>query len=357
MIAKRLSYLTIFLVPLLPPLSAWLGNASGRADAFAWFPLVFLFVLLPAADYLVGLDLSNPANDSAAEQLEKDRWFRVLTLVCVPVHLGLLAWSGWWFVHAELGTAGKLGWLISQGVIGGVLAINVAHELIHKAGRLEPTAGGILLASVGYGTFRVEHLRGHHVHVSTPLDASSAPFGQNVYAFVLQSVPRNIANAWRLEAERLTRRGLRWWHWRNELAWWSALTVLLAVAFWAWLGAAGLGYFIAQCIGAFVSLEIINYIEHYGLERREISPGRYERTTHLHSWNSNYLLTNRMLFQLQRHSDHHENARRRYQALRHYDASPQLPGGYAAMFALALLPPLWFAVVNKRVPKAASDVA
>jgi len=350
MIAKRFSYLTIFLVPLLPPLSAWIGTQSGHPDAWAWFPLVFLFVLLPIADYLVGVDLANPADDAAAEQLEKDRWFRALTLACVPVHLGLLAWSGWWWVHADFGIAGSVGWLTSQGVIGGVLAINVAHELIHKSGRMEPLAGGILLASVGYGTFKIEHLRGHHVHVSTPLDASSARFGQNVYAFVLQAVPRNFANAWRLEAERLARRGLPWWHWRNELSWWTALTGLFAAGFWIWLGAAGLAYFAAQSVGAFVSLEIINYIEHYGLERREIAPGRYERTTHLHSWNSNYLLTNRMLFQLQRHSDHHENARRRYQALRHFDASPQLPGGYAAMFALALLPPLWFAVVNPRVP-------
>jgi alkane 1-monooxygenase len=352
MTAKRYSYLAVLIVPALLPLSAWLGQSTGYADALAWFPLIFLFVLLPIADYLVGRDAANPADDAAAEVLEKQVWYRALTLACVPIFLALLAWSGWWYAHADLGTAGKLGWLISQGVIGGVLAINVAHELIHKAGRLEPFAGGILLASVGYATFKIEHLRGHHVHVSTPKDASSARFGQNVYGFVAQSIPRNIANAWRLEAERLARRGLPWWHWRNELLWWSLASLALLGAFAAWLGATGAVYFLAQCAGAFISLEIINYIEHYGLERRELAPGRYERTTHLHSWNSNYLLTNLLLFQLQRHSDHHENARRRYQALRHYDASPQLPGGYAAMFALALLPPLWFRVIDPRVPKA-----
>ena len=353
MSAKRYGYLAVLLVPALPPISAWLGLISGQADAFAWFPLGFLFVLLPIADYLVGRDPANPQDDAAAQQLENEVGYRILTLACVPIFLALLAWSGWWFVHADFNAAGKFGWLISQGVIGGVMAINIAHELIHKGGRVEPLAGGLLLASVCYGTFKVEHLRGHHVHVSTPADASSARLGQNVYGFVMQSVPRNFANAWRMEAERLARRGLRWWHWRNELCWWSALSLLICGMFGLWLGAAGVGYFLAQSLGAFVSLEIINYIEHYGLERREIAPGRFERTTHLHSWNSNYLLTNLMLFQLQRHSDHHENARRRYQALRHYDASPQLPGGYAAMFALALLPPLWFAVVNPRVPKQA----
>jgi len=353
MSAPRFGFLAVFLVPALPPLSAWMGNVSGYANVFAWFPLIFLFALLPVADYLVGRDPSNP-DELEAEVLEQQTWYRWLTLACVPIFLILLFWSAWWFAHAALSPLGKLGWLVSQGVIGGVLAINVAHELIHKAGRTEPWAGGILLASVAYASFKIEHLRGHHVHVSTPKDASSARFGQNVYAFVLQSIPRNIANAFRLEAERLARRGSSWWHWRNEMLWWSALTLSYAVLMALMLGTPGLIFFGAQAIGAIVSLEIINYIEHYGLSRRELGPGRYERTTHLHSWNSNYRLTNLLLFHLQRHSDHHENARRRYQALRHYDASPQLPGGYAAMFVLALVPPLWFALINPRV-RAFSD--
>jgi alkane 1-monooxygenase len=342
---KRFGYLTVLIVPALLPLAAWLGQRIDQNVA-AYFPLVFLFVLLPLADYAIGRDPNNPDAEEA-ERLEQDRYYRWLTLACLPIYLALLVWSGWWFANADFTLAGTIGWLLSQGVIGGVLAINVAHELIHKNSLLEQTAGGLLLASVGYGTFKVEHLRGHHVHVSTPKDASSARFGQNVYGFVARSIPRNIANAWRLESERLSRSRLPFW--QNELWLWSGLTLALLALFGVWLGSQGVLFFATQCLGAIVSLEIINYIEHYGLERREIAPGRYERTTHLHSWNSNYRLTNWMLFQLQRHSDHHENARRRYQALMHYDASPQLPGGYAAMFVLALLPPLWFALIDPRV--------
>ncbi len=343
---KRYGYLTVLIVPALLPIAAWLGERYAAPDLAAWFPLLFLFVLLPLADYAIGRDPENPDTEEA-ERLERDPWYRMLTLACLPVYLALLVWSCAHFASAGFELGGTLGWLLSQGVVGGILAINVAHELIHKSGRLEATAGGLLLASVGYGTFKVEHLRGHHVHVSTPRDASSARFGQNVYAFVAQSIPRNVRNAWRLEAERLQRGDLPWW--RNELLVWSALTLMLLCAFSMAFGALGGLFFVSQCLGAIVSLEIINYIEHYGLERREIAPGRYERTTHLHSWNSNYRLTNWMLFQLQRHSDHHENARRRYQALMHYDESPQLPGGYASMFLLALLPPLWFALIDPRV--------
>lgn len=346
--AKALGYLLIFVIPALMPLAAMLGSATGSPNLAAWSPLFTLFVLLPCADYLIGRDRSNP-DTTALAALEAERYYRILTLLCVPAYLSALIYSGTYFVHAPLALSGQIGWLLSQGVVGGIVAINVAHELIHKPSKLEQAAGGVLLASVCYGGFKIEHVRGHHVHVSTPLDASSARYGQTVYGFVAGSVPRNVLAAFRLEAARLKKLGLGFFSRHNELLLWHGLSALLLLAFYLWLGTAGAVFFLVQSVGAFVSLEIINYIEHYGLERQQGADGRYERTTHLHSWNSNYLLTNLMLFQLQRHSDHHENPRRRYQALLHYDASPQLPGGYAAMFLLALVPPLWFAVINPRV--------
>ena len=160
---------------------------------------------------------------------------------------------------------------------------------------------------------------------------------------------RNTRNAWALEAQRLRGRGLRWWSPRNELLGWTAVWVLLAAGAYAWLGMAGLAFFLLQGLFAAGSLEVINYIEHYGLERRLQDDGRYERTTHLHSWNSDYALSNLMLFQLQRHSDHHAFPKRRYCVLRHHADSPQLPGGYASMFLLALVPPLWRLVIDPRV--------
>lgn len=347
---KRFGFLVVFVVPALMPAAAWLGAWTGHADAMAWFPLIFLFVMLPLADYALGHDPRNP-DAAEAMYLEGDGWFRLMTLLAVPAQFAVLAWSTLHFSSASFGASGAIGWLLSQGVVGGVLAINVAHELIHKDTRLERAAGGLLLASVGYHGFKVEHLRGHHVHVSTPRDASSARFRQSLWHFLPRALLRNTGNAWRLEAQRMRARGLHWATWRNELVAWTALWLAFAATAWLWLGWRGLAFFVAQGVLAACSLEIINYIEHYGLERTQLSDGRYERTTHLHSWNSDYLLSNLFLFHLQRHSDHHETPRRRYQALLHHADSPQLPGGYAAMFVLALVPPLWFRLVDPRVER------
>ena len=346
--AKSLGFALVFLVPVQMPLAAWLGARTGHVDLLAWWPLAFLFVLLPSLDYLLGHDPRNvPVEREAA--VSRQPWFRALTLLALPAHLATLAFAMAWFARAGLGPAGMLGWLLSQGVVGGILAINTAHELIHKPGRLEPAVGGLLLSSVGYHGFKIEHIRGHHVHVSTPLDASSARYGQSLWDFMPRALWRNTRNAWALEAQRLRGRGLPWWSPRNELLGWTAVWLALAAASFAWLGVAGLAFFLLQGLFAAGSLEVINYIEHYGLERRLQDDGRYERTTHLHSWNSDFALSNLMLFQLQRHSDHHAFPKRRYAVLRHHADSPQLPGGYSAMFVLALVPPLWRRVIDPRV--------
>lgn len=278
---KRLGFLIVFVVPALMPGAAWLGTLTGHPDAMAWWPLVFLFVLVPLADYALGHDPRNPAPaDETA--LERDRGFAAMTLAALPVQVAVMLWSGRHFVEAGFGPLGIAGWLLSQGIVGGVLAINVAHELIHRDTRLERAAGGLLLTSVGYHGFKVEHVRGHHVHVSTPADASSARFRESLWHFLPRALVRNTTNAWRLEAQRLAARGLPWWSPRNELLGWSALWLALGAGFSLWLGPAGVVYFVAQGFFAACSLEIINYIEHYGLERRQLADGRYERTTPLH---------------------------------------------------------------------------
>ena len=233
--------------------------------------------------------------------------------------------------------------------MGGIIAINLGHELVHKDPKIENWSGGLLLASVCYAGFKVEHVRGHHVNVSTPEDASSSQYNQSLYQFLPHAFVHNFINAWRLEKQYLARKGHKNISYHNELIWWYAISALMAVSFGLWLGWMGAVFFLAQGFVAAFTLEVINYVEHYGLHRRMDDKGRYERTTPAHSWNSNYFLTNIALFQLQRHSDHHAYAKRRYQVLRHYDESPQLPAGYAGMYVLAFFPPLWKKVMNPRV--------
>lgn len=347
---KKVGY-WIWLIPVLGiPLSYHWSLGSAHADAWAWLVITVVFGVIPLLDFIVGRDPANPDERDEVPALEAQGYYRLLSLATVPMLLAMLVWSAWIFVScAGWSWVGQLGWVLSVGTVMGAIGITVSHELIHKDAALEQNAGGLLLAAVCYAGFKVEHVRGHHVHVSTPEDASSSRFGQSLYAFLPHAYKHNFLNAWRLEAERLQRRGLPALHWRNELIWWYAISALLLLGFslaFGWLGAL---FFLGQALMAFTLLEIVNYVEHYGLHRRKLDNGRYERTTPHHSWNSNFLLTNLFLFHLQRHSDHHAYAKRRYQVLRHFDDSPQLPNGYAGMIVLALFPPLWRAIMDPKV--------
>lgn len=340
-----------WLIPVLGiPMSYHASLRSEYSNAWPWLVVLVVFGVIPVLDFIIGRDPANPDEAVQVPQMEQQGYYRLLSLAAVPALLGLLVWAGWVFVnHETWNWIGQLGWVLSVGTVTGSIGITVAHELIHKDPPLEQNAGGLLLAAVCYGGFKIEHVRGHHVHVSTPEDASSSRYGQSLYAFLPRAYLHNFLNARKLEAERLKRKGLPALHWRNELIGWYALSALFLLGFTLALGWLGALFFIAQSLVAFTLLEIVNYVEHYGLHRRKLDNGRYERTNPTHSWNSNFLLTNLFLFHLQRHSDHHAYAKRRYQVLRHFADSPQLPNGYAGMIVLALFPPLWRAVMDPRV--------
>lgn len=346
---KRYGYLVFLTPPVLPWVGMGLAGILGAPNAFAFFTFFYVFALIPLLDWWLGQDPVNP-EPGAVAALSDERYFRYLTYLCVPLVGVTLLFGGWGFVHLDsLSTIGLFGFAASHGIITSTLGINAAHELIHKNTRLERTLGGILLAMVCYGGFKIEHIRGHHLNVSTPRDPSSARLGQSLFHFLPRAVFHNVTAAWKLEAARLRRKRKPVLSVHNEFLRWYCLSALFAAGFYLWLGLPGLVFFLLQSLVAIGLLETVNYLEHYGLRRRKLATGRYERTTHKHSWNSNYLLTNLLLFQLQRHSDHHEFPQRRYQVLRHIEHSPQLPAGYATMIVLAWLPPLWRKVMDPRV--------
>ena len=348
---RRFGFLLALCIPGLMFLALWLaaslharGLAGGAALAL-WLPLIVLYVLLPLADLACGRDRRNHPVAGPA-------WlYQSLPVVCAMIQFLLLyafldfAASADW-----LGAAGWLGMMLSMGVVSGINAINVAHELIHRKNRWLANLGGVLLCSVAYAGFKIEHVRGHHVWVSTPRDPSSAKAGQSVFAFLPRSVFNNALNAWRLEARRLQLFGRPAWHWRNEMLWWTVLTLAMALLAWSWAGSLGLLAWAGQALMAIVSLEIINYVEHYGLRRQQLPNGRFQRPGPQDSWNSDFWLSNQLLLHLQRHSDHHARPRVDYQNLQSVATAPQLPAGYATMFLLALLPPLWFRVMHARLP-------
>jgi alkane 1-monooxygenase len=222
-------------------------------------------------------------------------------------------------------------------------------ELGHKTNSLERWLAKITLAPVAYGHFFIEHNKGHHKNVATPEDPASSKMGESFYAFWPRTVVGSVKSAWDIEASRLQRLGQKVISTDNEnlQAW--AMTVVLFAAISLWLGPWALLFLVIQAVIGFSLLEVVNYLEHYGLCRQKKADGRYERCEPRHSWNSNHVVTNLFLYQLQRHSDHHANPTRRYQALRHFDDSPQLPSGYGAMILVAYFPWLWFRQMDPRV--------
>ncbi len=323
-------------------LYAWTGSELGF-----WFGFVFLYVIIPILDFAIGTDQENPP-ENLVPVLEDDRYYRVLTYLFIPLQLVAFVWACWMVSSGQLGWVGLIGLTLSTGVLGG-LGINTAHELGHKKEKLERWLSKLTLAQVAYGHFYVEHNKGHHKNVATPEDPASSKLGENFYQFLPRSVIGSLRSAWRIEKERLARLGKGPLTLENEniQAW------LMTVVLWAGLvtafGAMIIPFLVAQAIYGFSLLEVVNFLEHYGLLRQKEANGRYERCRPEHSWNSNNIVTNLFLYQLQRHSDHHANPTRRYQALRHFDEAPQLPSGYASMVLIAYVPPLWRAVMDRRV--------
>jgi len=347
---KRWGWLLSVLGPGLAAVGT-LAHTLG-ASSLWWFavPLVLFYLVVPLADWLIGEDLTNPP-ESAVSALEADPYYRGILYAAIPVLWGAVLFN---LVFLATQPLPWPAWLATVLVTGSVLGfgLNLSHELGHKQDWLGRKLALFNSALGGYGHFSIEHNRGHHRHVSTPEDPASARLGESIYRFVLREMPGAFRRAWALETDRLQRRGMAAWHPDNEILQAGAFTLLLyggLIAAFGWPMAAVLP--LVAFWGAF-QLTSANYIEHYGLQRRRLADGRYERCAPHHSWNSNHLVSNLVVFQLQRHSDHHAHPGRGYQSLRDFPDLPRLPSGYFGMFLIAYLPPLWFRVMNPRVAQA-----
>ncbi|CAA9243133.1 MAG: Alkane-1 monooxygenase [uncultured Corynebacteriales bacterium] len=343
---RRRLWLLAFVVPALPPVAVALVGLTGLGVFWLW-GVIFTFVLVPLADLLVGDDRSNPPEEVAGA-LQRDPWYRWIVLAYLPVQYAVWAWSVWYVTTHDLSLAAQLGFAATVGIVVGV-GINAAHELGHKHERLEHHAAKLALAPTWYGHFFVEHNWGHHKKVATPEDPASSRLGESFYRFWPRTVLGSLRSAWGIERDRLRRRGKHPVTPANRVLHAWALSLLLWAGTLALAGPGVLPFLVVQAVVGLTLLEAVNYVEHYGLLRERGPSGRYERVRPRHSWNNDHVVTNLLLYQLQRHSDHHENPARRFAALRHMEEAPQLPAGYASMILLALVPPLWRRVMDPRV--------
>ncbi|HVY97114.1 MAG TPA: alkane 1-monooxygenase [Solirubrobacterales bacterium] len=340
---KRYAWLLGIIVPLAPFI-AWASVSVTGWGGFYFFGPLLVFVVFPILDIVIGMDASNPP-DSVLKWLEQDRYYRWCTYLFIPIQYAGLVLACWLWSNGDLSVAESIGLALTMGVVGGI-AINTAHELGHKRDDMEKWLSRVALAQTGYGHFFIEHNRGHHVRVATPEDPASSRLGESFWAFLPRTVSGSLTSAWGIEAKRLDRLGKSHWSIHNDIlsAW--LMTVVLFAALAIGFGPVVLPYLLIQAVVGFSLLEVVNYLEHYGLLRQKKEDGRYQRCLPEHSWNSNNVASNVLLYHLQRHSDHHANPTRRYQALRHVDEAPQLPTGYAGMIVLAWIPPLWRRVMD-----------
>lgn len=313
-----------------------------------WIPLLYAWLLIPALELLLKPDEHNLS--AAEEELTKnDRIYDWLLYMIVPLQYLSLACFLYNVTYATPDTIDIIGKTMVMGLLCGTFGINVGHELGHRVDKMEQGLAKALLLTSLYMHFFIEHNKGHHKRVATPDDPSSARLGETVYGFYFRSIVFGYLSAWEIAAKDVKKKGKSLFSLQNEMLQFQLIqlgfVVIIYVAFGGWT----LLYFILAAIQGMLLLETVNYIEHYGLQRKEIGMGKYERAMPVHSWNSNHVIGRVTLFELSRHSDHHYLASRKYQILRHHDNSPQMPTGYPGMMILSLVPPVWFYVMNKRV--------
>ncbi len=346
---KRHLWILGLVVPLLPLAGIALHRATDWS-IWMFFTPIMMYGLIPLIDLVAGYDDTN-APEEIIESLEKDKYYRWVLYAYIPVQYFSFILGMYLIAKGDLTVIEKIGLAMSVGNVAGI-AINTAHELGHKREEVERWASKIALAQSFYGHFFIEHNRGHHVRVATPEDPASARLGESYYRFFPRTVLGSLKSAWGLEAARYRRKGQHPFRIGNHIlnAW------LMSVVLWGglmlWLGWGLLPYLVINAVMAYNLLETVNYMEHYGMLRQKVGPQgsqRYERVQPHHSWNSNNVATNVLLYHLQRHSDHHANPTRRYQALRDFPEAPVLPTGYTGMIVCCWFPWVFRALMDKRV--------
>lgn len=339
---EDLKYLSGFTVPVIGFMSIYYNGI------FSYTLLVYAFLVVPAIE---SISRKFDKNSDYEEETRKSstKIFDWLLYMNLPLQLILLLIFLYIISNNHLTLWEMAGSISAMGICCGVIGINVAHELGHRHTFHERLMAKILLSTSLYMHFIIVHNRSHHKHVATPEDPATARYGESLYVFLLRSIADGTRDAWQLEKLRLHRIQKSWFSFHNEMLRFTVIQVMLVIAvFLAFGPIAGISFIIAALLGI-ILLETVNYIEHYGLERKKIASGMYEPVKVYHSWNSDHLFGRIMLYELTRHSDHHHKTSRKYQVLRSHTDSPQLPWGYPVAMLLAAFPPLWFAIMNKKV--------
>ena len=337
---KDAKYLLAFSMPLSALLGLFLGSY------WTYLGIGFAFGIMPIVDFIASPSTENVGDEEAQGKI-KQIFFDVLLYLNLPLMYYII--FVYFNVIPHFTTMELIGATLSTGIMLGAVGINVAHELGHRSNAFEQFIAKLLLIPALYMHFSIEHNHGHHKNVATDQDAASARKNEPIYTFWLRAMISEYRSAWRIEAKRLSKAKIAFWSFKNEMIQCQLIQVVyLLVVAYIWGASTAVAAIVASLVGILL-LESANYIEHYGLRRKKLPNGRYEKVMPWHSWSSNHVLGRIALYELTRHGDHHYKASRKYQILKHRESSPMLPYGYPSCILISLIPPIWFSMMNKKL--------
>lgn len=339
---KALKYFSILILPLIVYISFTSKGWLTHLPAFVFFGLV------PLLEFFIQPNKENFTKEEEKKEKE-NKFYTYLLYLTLPIQIIYLFFFFKIIQEMNLTNSEIFGRIFAMGIMCGVIGINVGHELGHRNNRFDEFIGEILLLTSLNTHFLPYHNGGHHYNVATPKDAATARKNEWIFTFWIRSHFTSYIQAWKLENKRMKNENRSWFHHQNRMLIYTICNTILLSAIYFFFGQFVLLAFIGAAVSGIIMLETVNYIEHYGLLRKQNEMGRYERVKRHHSWNSDHQVGQVLLFNLSRHSDHHYNGSKHYQLLKTLPESPQMPTGYPGMMLLALFPPLWFLVMNKRI--------
>ena len=341
---KDLKYLAAYSIPLATLISL-------KSEGWMTFATVyFAFLIIPVLEMIVGKDSENLSKNAASNK-ELNPVFDIMLYLNLPIVYFFVYWGIVNISTIDYSLFETAGIVMSLGILLATNAINVGHELGHRSSLFERTLSKMLYLPCLYMHFYIEHNFGHHLKVATPEDGATAKYNQSLYSFWVRSVTKQYFDAWAKQNELLKRSQKSWLSIKNDMLWYTIIQFIYLFTVYYFFGLKALVLVSAIGVISFLFLETINYIEHYGLLRKKLESGRYERVQEIHSWNSNHSIGRIVLYELTRHSDHHFKSTKKYQLLDSYEKSPELPFGYPTSIILSMVPPLWFKKMNPLVPE------
>lgn len=311
----------LYLISIIAPLLSLLAIISH--EMIVWFlPLFYIFGVIPALDHLIPFKIDT--------QKFKGNDFSIFLVSSFY----LATWAFGIFYLRNFSGFELFIKAFALGLSGGTIGINCAHELGHRSEKNIQVFAKILLSSVCYAHFFTEHNKGHHRHVATPHDPASAKFNQSLYQFLPQTLMGSFKSALKID--------------QKEVLSYLFLEICILITALMISPMSAIAFIISS-ITAIILLEVVNYVEHYGLSRSKNDSGRFEKVTAIHSWDSGHFFSSIHIFNLSLHSHHHAMASKKFYELELQKDSLKLPSGYPSMMLLSFFPPLWFKVMNPRV--------